>query len=219
MSDLDRRVFLEKAGTMCATWGYSRSEVLELMFPSRSNRKHIQSIDQCRAFVRDNGYLTRLHVLPDMSASTFRQCILKPLLASGFVTDSGKKWRKDGKGQGHKVFRDKTNRYLKLLGQEEKPRVTRSIVNEPNATARQFVLQVLTTERVMAVGYPKTPGLILQLQKWGLEDVTQESVVSWCEVVAEEIRAALPEHPSLAIYNIHNGTISIKTNSGVMKNE
>lgn len=219
MSDLDRRVFFEQAGAMCNTWSYTRALILETMFPSRSNRKHLESIEQCKSFVRDNGYLTRIHVLPDMPASTFRQCILKPLLSSEVVFDSGQKWRKDGKGQGHKVFRDKTRRYLKLLGQEEKPRVSRSIVKEPHASARQFVLQVLTNEKVLEVGFPKTPGFISNLQRLGYEDVDRESLVSWCEVVAEEVRSLIGEHPALSVYNIHNGTISIKTNTGVMKNE
>ena len=93
MSDLDRRVFFEQVGAMCNTWDYTRGLILETMFPSRSNRKHIESIEQCKSFVRDNGYLTRIHVLPDMPASTFRQCILKPLLSSEVVFDSGQKWK------------------------------------------------------------------------------------------------------------------------------
>lgn len=219
MTDLDRRVFFEQAGIKCEAWGYSRGAILELMFPSRSNRKHIESIDLCKTFIRDNGYLTRIHVLPDMPASTFRQCILKPLLSSETVFDSGDKWRKDGKGQGHKVFRDKTRRYLKLLGQEERPRVSRSIVKEPTASARQFVLQVLTNEKVLEVGFPKTPGFISNLQRLGYEDVSRESLISWCEVVAGEVRSLIVDHPALGVYNIHNGTISIKTDTGVMKNE
>ena len=219
MSDLNRKVFFEQAGVMCATWDYTRGLILETMFPSRTNRKHEASLTLSRIFVRDHGFLTRIHILPDMPASTFRQCILKPLTEEGVVYDSGEKWRKDGKGQGHKVFRDKTRRYLKLLGQEEKPRVSRSIINEPAASARQFVLQVLTNRKVLEVGFPKTPGFISHLQRFGYEDVDRDSLVSWCEVVAGEVRSLIGEHPSLGVYNIHNGTISIKTDTGVMKND
>ena len=102
---------------MSSTWDYTRALILEAMFPSRSNRKH-EANEKCKLCERP-WVFTRIHVLPDMPASTFRQCILKPLLSSEVVFDSGQKWRKDGKGQGHKVFRDKTRRYLKLLGQEE----------------------------------------------------------------------------------------------------
>ena len=219
MSDLDRRVFFEQAGLMCNVWSYTRAVIDDLMFTSRTNRKHEANLALCRSFVKDHGFLTRIHVLPEMPASTFRQCILKPLLSSEVIFDSGQKWKKDGKGQGHKVFRDKTRRYLKLLGQEEKPRVSRSIVKEPNASARQFVLQGLTNEKVLEVGFPKTPGFISNLQRLGYEDVDRESLVSWCEVVSEEVRSLIGEHPALGVYNIHNGTISIKTNTGVMKNE
>ena len=219
MSDLDRRVFFEQAGLMCNVWSYTRAVIDDLMFTSRTNRKHEANLALCRSFVKDHGFLTRIHVLPEMPASTFRQCILKPLLSSEVIFDSGQKWKKDGKGQGHKVFRDKTRRYLKLLGQEEKPRVSRSIVKEPNASARQFVLQVLTNEKVLEVGFPKTPGFISNLQRLGYEDVDRESLVSWCEVVAGEVRSLIGEYPALGVYNIHNGTISIKTNTGVMKNE
>ena len=219
MSDLDRRVFFEQAGLMCNVWSYTRAVIDDLMFTSRTNRKHEANLALCRSFVKDHGFLTRIHVLPEMPASTFRQCILKPLLSSEVIFDSGQKWKKDGKGQGHKVFRDKTRRYLKLLGQEEKPRVSRSIVKEPNASARQFVLQVLTNEKVLEVGFPKTPGFISNLQRLGYEDVDRDSLVSWCEVVAGEVRSLIGEYPALGVYNIHNGTISIKTNTGVMKNE
>ena len=40
MSDLDRRVFFEQACLMCPSWDYTRAIIVELMFPSRSNRKH-----------------------------------------------------------------------------------------------------------------------------------------------------------------------------------
>ena len=87
MTDLDRKVFFEQAGLMCNTWNYTRATIIELMFPSRTNRKHEANLDLCRNFVRNHGYLTRIHVLPDMPASTFRQCILKPLLEDGTVHD------------------------------------------------------------------------------------------------------------------------------------
>ena len=91
----------------------------------------------CRNYIRDHGYLTRVHVLPDMAASTFRQCILKPLLLDGTVQIAAILTSSAGKGQAHKVFRDKTRRYQKLITEEiPKQRFRMSIVNEPRATAQ-----------------------------------------------------------------------------------
>lgn len=221
MSDLDRRVFFEQAGLMCDTWDYTRGAILMLMFPSRTNRKHEENLTLCRNFVRDHGFLTRVHVLPDMPASTFRLCVLKPLLEDEVITDSGAKWKRDGQGQPHKVFRDKTRRYQRLLGTQEVSRtaVPKSIVNEPLATARQFVSQVLTSEKVMKVGFPKVPGFLLSLSKIGFEDADQKTIIEWCKVVEEEIRVQSISNPALKVYKVHNGKISIRTNTGVMKNE
>ena len=220
MSDLDRRVFFEQAGLMCNTWSYTRAIIIDLMFPSRTNRKHEASLTLCRNFVRDHGFLTRIHVLPDMPASTFRQCVLKPLLEDGTVQDSGSKWKRDGKGQPHKVFRDKTRRYQKLTNDETpKAIISRSIVKEPSETARQFVSQVLTDERVLKIGFPKVPGFLLSLSKIGFEDADQNTIIEWCRVVEEEIRVQSQSNPALKVYKVHNGKISIRTNTGVMKND
>lgn len=220
MSDLDRKVFFEQAGLMCNTWDYSRATIIELMFPSRTNRKHEANLDLCRNFVRNHGYLTRIHVLPDMPASTFRQCILKPLLEDGTVQDSGAKWKRDGKGQAHKVFRDKTRRYQKLITEEVvRPVLSRSIVNEPSESARQFVSQVLTDERVLKIGFPKVPGFLANLKRLGYQDADQNTLIEWCKVVEQEIRVQSETNPALKVYKVHNGKISIKTNTGVMKND
>tara|TARA_B100000900_G_scaffold415343_1_gene444910 strand:+ start:11345 stop:12052 length:708 start_codon:yes stop_codon:yes gene_type:complete len=220
MTDLDRKVFFEQAGLMCDTWDYTRGAILMLMFPSRTNRKHEANLDLCRNFVRNHGYLTRIHVLPDMPASTFRQCILKPLLEDGTVHDSGAKWKRDGKGQPHKVYRDKTRRYQKLVTEEVvRPVLSRSIVNEPSESARQFVSQVLTDERVLKVGFPKVPGFLANLKRLGYQDADQNTLIEWCKVVEQEIRAQSETNPALKVYKVHNGKISIKTNTGVMKND
>ena len=220
MSDLDRRVFFEQAGLMCNTWDYTRAIIIELMFPSRSNRKHEANLDLCRNFVRNHGYLTRIHVLPDMPASTFRQCILKPLLEDGTVQDSGSKWKRDGKGQPHKVFRDKTRRYQKLITEEiPKPMISRSIVKEPSESARQFVSQVLTDERVLKIGFPKVPGFLANLKRLGYQDADQNTLIEWCKVVEQEIRVQSETNPALKIYSVHNGKIFVDTNTGVMKND
>jgi len=222
MNDLDRRVFFEQAGLMCNTWDYTRGAIIELMFPSRTNRKHEANLALCRSFVRDHGFLTRVHVLPDMPASTFRQCILRPLIEDEeLIYDSGVKWKKDGKGQAHKVFRDKTRRYQKL-GEEvanARPTWTLSIVNEPSETARQFVSRVLTNEGVLKVGFPKIPGFLANLKRLGYQDADQNTIIEWCKVVEQEIRAQSETNPALKVYKVHNGKISIKTNTGVMKND
>ena len=221
MNDLDRRVFFEQVGVMCNTWGYTRATIIELMFPSRTNRKHEANLALCRNFVRDHGFLTRAHVLPDMAASTFRQCILRPLIDEGVIYDSGAKWKKDGKGQAHKVFRDKTRRYQKLGEEVANARRTwtLSIVNEPSETARQFVSRVLTNEGVLKVGFPKIPGFLANLKRLGYQDADQNTIIEWCKVVEEEIRVQSETNPALKVYKVHNGKISIKTNTGVMKND
>lgn len=221
MNDLDRRVFFEQAGIMCNTWDYTRAIIIELMFPSRTNRKHEANLALCRSFVRDHGFLTRIHVLPDMPASTFRQCILRPLIDEELIYDSGAKWKKDGKGQAHKVFRDKTRRYQKLGEEVANARRTwtLSIVNEPSETARQFVSRVLTNEGVLKVGFPKVPGFLANLKRLGYQDADQNTIIEWCKVVEEEIRVQSETNPALKVYKVHNGKISIKTNTGVMKND
>jgi len=220
MSDLDRRVFFEQAGLMCSVWSLTRAVMDDLMFPSRTNRKHEANLALCRSFVRDHGFLTRIHVLPDMSASTFRQCILRPLIDEEVIHDSGVKWKKDGKGQGHKVFRDKTRRYQKLITEEVvRPVLSRSIVNEPSESARQFVSQVLTDERVLKVGFPKVPGFLANLKRLGYQDADQNTLIEWCKVVEEEIRVQSETNPALKVYSVHNGKIFVDTNTGVMKND
>jgi hypothetical protein len=221
MSDTDRRVFFEQAGSMCDTWQLSRTTVIGMMFPSRTNSKHESNLQMCRNYIRDHGYLTRVHVLPDMAASTFRQCILKPLLREGAITDSGHTYKLGGKGQGHKVFRDKTRRYLRLIGQESVTKVTSrmSIVNEPRATAQKFVSTVLSKEEVLKVGFTKIPGFLLTLKNLGYDDADQHTIVQWCKVVEEEIAVQSESNPALKVYKVHNGKISLKTNTGVMKNE
>jgi len=222
MNDLNRRVFFEQAGLMCGTWDYTRGAIIELMFPSRTNRKHEANLALCRTFVRDHGFLTRIHVLPDMPASTFRQCILRPLIEDEeLIYDSGVKWKRDGVGQGHKVFRDRTRRYQRL-GEEvanARPTWTLSIVNEPSETARQFVSRVLTNENVLKVGFPKIPGFLANLKRLGYQDADQNTIIEWCKVVEQEIRVQSETNPALKVYKVHNGKISIKTNTGVMKND
>ena len=124
-----------------------------------------------------------------MPASTFRQCILKPLLLDGTVQDSGSKWKRDGKGQAHKVFRDKTRRYQKLITEEiPKQMISRSIVKEPSESARQFVSR-LTDERVLKIGFPKIPGFLANLKRLGYQDADQNTLIEWCKVVEQEIRS------------------------------
>lgn len=220
MSETDRIVFFEQVGPMCSTIGYTRAFIVGIMFPSRKNSKHGSYLEHCRKFVRDHGFLTRVHAASALAASTFRRSVLKPLLEEGAITDSGVRWKKDGQGQAHKVYRDKTRRYENLLGKAEvKASGSRSIVKEPRATAQQFVSQVLTKEKVQKVGFTKIPGFVLSLQNIGYEDVTHESLVEWCKVVEDEIRNQIETHPSLLVYKVFNGKITVKTNTGVMQND
>ena len=222
MSEADRMLFFEQIGAMCNTFNYTRTKIVETMFPSRSNSKHGAHLEHCRKFVRDHGFLTRVHAFATMSASTFRRCILKPLLEEGVIIDSGERWKKDGQGQPHKVFRDNTRRYQRLLGIRAAPTpvTSMSIVNEPRATAQRFVSQVLAVdERVQRVGFTKIPGFIQNLQKTGHTDVTHESLIEWCKVVDDEIRNQIETHPILGVYTVFNGKITVKTNTGVMKND
>jgi hypothetical protein len=216
MSEADRMLFFEQIGAMCNTFNYTRTKIVETMFPSRSNSKHGAHLEHCRKFVRDHGYLTRVHAFATMSASTFRRCILKPLLEEGVITDSGERWKKDGQGQPHKVFRDNTRRYQRLLGVREapKPVISMSIVNEPLATAKKFVSQVLTKEQVLKVGFPKVPGFIATLSNIGYADANQDTLVEWCKVVEGEIRDQVSTYPSLAVYKVFNGKITVKTDTG-----
>lgn len=215
MSERDRLLFLEQVGLMCNTFHYTRSFVTGLMFPSRTNNKHGPHLEHCRKFVRDHGFLTRVHAFSTMQASTFRRAILIPLLEEGVITDSGERWKKNGQGQPHKVFRDKTRRFENLLGKTEtKTVVSRSIVKEPRETAQQFVSQVLTKERVQKVGFTKIPGFVLSLQNIGYEDVTHESLIEWCKTVEDEIRNQIETHPSLSVYTVFNGKITVKTDTG-----
>jgi hypothetical protein len=155
-----------------------------------------------------------------MSASTFRRSILGPLLADGAIEDSGTTWKKNGQGQGHKVYRDKTRRYRKLTTPVEVvANNSLSIVNEPERTARQFVSQILTLGDVLKVGYPKTPGLIVALQSIQFTDVKPDTVIEWCKVVADELRKQSETNPALRVYAVHNGKIIVKTNTGVMNHE
>lgn len=216
MSEADRMLFFEQIGAMCSTFGYTRASIIETMFPSRSNSKHGPHLEHCRKFVRDHGYLTRVHAFATMSASTFRRCILKPLLEEGVIIDSGERWKKDGQGQAHKVFRDNTRRYQRLLGVREapKPTLSMSIVKEPLATAKKFVSQVLTNEQVLKVGFPKIPGFIATLSNIGYDDANQDTLVEWCKVVEGEIRDQVNTHPSLSVYKVFNGKITVKTDTG-----
>ena len=79
--------------------------------------------------------------------------------------------------------------------------------------------QVLTDERVLKVGFPKVPGFLANLKRLGYQDADQNTLIEWCKVVEQEIRAQSETNPALKVYKVHNGKISIKTNTGVMKND
>jgi hypothetical protein len=218
LSDQQRIMFFEQVAHCTRLWSWSQSYTVSVMFPPRNNHSHQESLDMCRNYVKEHGYLTRIEVLPDMPASTFRRSILGPLLTDGVIEDSGDTWKKDGQGQGHKVYRDKTRRYRKLTTPVEVvANNSLSIVNEPERTARQFVSQVLTISEVLKVGFPKLPGLVLSLSNAGFTDVSSTTVINWCKVVANEIRKQSETNPALKVYAVHNGKISVKTNSGVMR--
>jgi hypothetical protein len=221
LSEQQRIMFFEQVGLMCSTWGWTQTFLISRMFPPRSNRSHQSSLDMCRKYVRDHGYLTRSHVnLKSMAASTFRRSILAPLLAEGAITDSGETWKEDGQGQGQKVYRDRTNRYRALTAPiEPVANNSLSIVNEPGRTAEHFVSNILTRKEVLRVGFTKMPGLMAYLGRIGYTDVTPEKVKEWGKVVADEIRKQAETNPVLKVYRVHNGKISLKTTTGVMRNE
>jgi len=220
LSAQQRIMFFEQVAQCTQLWNWSQAYTVSVMFPPRSNTSHQVSLDMCRNYVKEHGYLTRIEVLPDMSASTFRRSILGPLLADGAIEDSGTTWKKNGQGQGHKVYRDKTRRYRKLTTPVEVvANNSLSIVNEPERTARQFVSQILTLGDVLKVGYPKTPGLIVALQSIQFTDVKPDTVIEWCKVVADELRKQSETNPALRVYAVHNGKIIVKTNTGVMNHE
>ena len=97
--------------------------------------------------------------------------------------------------------------------------ISRSIVKEPSESARQFVSQVLTDERVLKIGFPKIPGFLANLKRLGYQDADQNTLIEWCKVVEQEIRLQSEANPALKIYSVHNGKIFVDTNTGVMKNE
>ena len=225
MSAQERQIFFERLGQMAVDWFPSRAAVTDIMFPSvRNNQRHVNALTLCREFVEQNGYITRSHVshiIGDMDASTFRRAIIKKLIDEGAISDSNRKWKRNGQGQAHKVYRDNTNRYQSLFN-DQPTRVStdsNSIVKEPQKTAEKFVREVLTQPRALTVGYPLRPGLIAALQRLGYTDVSEEVLKSWCEVVKQEVNKQKNTIPELNVYNIFNGKITVKTSSGVIMNE
>jgi len=225
MSAQERQIFFERLGQMAVDWFPSRAAVTDIMFPSvRNNQRHVNALTLCREFVEQNGYITRSHVshiIGDMDASTFRRAIIKKLIDEGAISDSNRKWKRNGQGQAHKVYRDNTNRYQSLFS-DQPTRVStdsNSIVKEPQKTAEKFVKEVLTQPRALTVGYPLRPGLIAALQRLGYTDVSEEVLKSWCEVVKQEVNKQKNTIPELNVYNIFNGKITVKTSSGVIMNE
>lgn len=225
MSAQERQIFFERLGQMAVDWFPSRAAVTDIMFPSvRNNQRHVNALTLCREFVEQNGYITRSHVshiIGDMDASTFRRAIIKKLIDEGAISDSNRKWKRNGQGQAHKVYRDNTNRYQSLFN-DQPTRVStdsNSIVKEPQKTAEKFVKEVLTQPRALTVGYPLRPGLIAALQRLGYTDVSEEVLKSWCEVVKQEVNKQKNTIPELNVYNIFNGKITVKTSSGVIMNE
>lgn len=225
MSAQERQIFFERLGQIAVDWFPSRAAVTDIMFPSvRNNQRHVNALTLCREFVEQNGYITRSHVshiIGDMDASTFRRAIIKKLIDEGAISDSNRKWKRNGQGQAHKVYRDNTNRYQSLFN-DQPTRVStdsNSIVKEPQKTAEKFVKEVLTRPRALTVGYPLRPGLIAALQRLGYTDVSEEVLKSWCEVVKQEVNKQKKTMPELNVYNIFNGKIAVRTTSGVMMNE
>tara|TARA_Y100000114_G_scaffold128320_1_gene125336 strand:- start:1162 stop:1893 length:732 start_codon:yes stop_codon:yes gene_type:complete len=225
MSAQERQIFFERLGQMAVDWFPSRAAVTDIMFPTvRNNQRHVNALTLCREFVEQNGYITRSHVshiIGDMDASTFRRAIIKKLIDEGAISDSNRKWKRNGQGQAHKVYRDNTNRYQSLFN-DQPTRVStdsNSIVKEPQKTAEKFVKEVLTQPRALTVGYPLRPGLIAALQRLGYTDVSEGVLKSWCEVVKQEVNKQKNTIPELNVYNIFNGKITVKTSSGVIMNE
>lgn len=225
MSAQERQIFFERLGQMAVDWFPSRAAVTDIMFPSvRNNQRHVNALTLCREFVEQNGYITRSHVshiIGDMDASTFRRAIIKKLVDEGAISDSNRKWKRNGQGQAHKVYKDNTNRYQSLFN-DQPTRVStdsNSIVKEPQKTAEKFVREVLTQPRALTVGYPLRPGLIAALQRLGYTDVSEGVLKSWCEVVKQEVNKQKKTAPELNVYNIFNGKIAVRTTSGVMMNE
>lgn len=225
MSAQERQIFFERLGQMAVDWFPSRAAVTDIMFPSvRNNQRHVNALTLCREFVEQNGYITRSHVshiIGDMDASTFRRAIIKKLIDEGVISDSNRKWKRNGQGQAHKVYKDNTNRYQSLFSNQPTRVSTdsNSIVKEPQKTAEKFVKEVLTQPRALTVGYPLRPGLIAALQRLGYTDVSEEVLKSWCEVVKQEVNKQKITIPELNVYNIFNGKITVKTSSGVIMNE
>ena len=225
MSAQERQIFFERLGQMAVDWFPSRAAVTDIMFPSvRNNQRHVNALTLCREFVEQNGYITRSHVshiIGDMDASTFRRAIIKKLIDEGAISDSNRKWKRNGQGQAHKVYRDSTNRYQSLFNDQPTRLSTdsNSIVKEPQKTAEKFVKEVLTQPRALTVGYPLRPGLIAALQRLGYTDVSEGVLKSWCEVVKQEVNKQKKTTPELNVYNIFNGKIAVRTTSGVMMNE
>jgi len=225
MSAQERQIFFERLGQLAVDWFPSRAAVTDIMFPSvRNNQRHVNALTLCREFLEQNGYITRSHVshiIGDMDASTFRRAIIKKLIDEGVISDSNRKWKRNGQGQAHKVYRDNTNRYQSLFDHQPTQVSTdsNSIVKEPQKTAEKFVKEVLTQPRALTVGYPLRPGLIAALQRLGYTDVSEEVLKSWCEVVKQEVNKQKNTIPELNVYNIFNGKITVKTSSGVIMNE
>ena len=225
MSAQERQIFFERLGQMAVDWFPSRAAVTDIMFPSvRNNQRHVNALTLCREFVEQNGYITRSHVshiIGNMDASTFRRAIIKKLIDEGAISDSNRKWKRNGQGQAHKVYRDNTNRYQSLFNNRPTRVSTdsNSIVKEPQKTAEKFVKEVLTQPRALTVGYPLRPGLIAALQRLGYTDVSEGVLKSWCEVVKQEVNKQKNTIPELNVYNIFNGKITVKTSSGVIMNE
>ena len=225
MGAQDRQILFERLGQLALGWFSSRSAITDIMFPPvRNNQRHVNTLTQCREFVQQNGYITRSHVshiVGDMDASTFRRSVIKKLVDEGVITDSNRKWKRDGQGQAHKVYKDNTNRYQNLSSDQPTNVATdsNSIVKEPQKTAEKFVREVLTQARALSIGYPLRPGLIAALQRLGYTDVSESALKKWCEVVKQEVNKQKETTPQLSVYNIFNGKITVKTNSGVMINE